>query len=171
MFDLRKSQQRRDKVAHTREAHLAVHRGGTMALKRATFFTYGDDQQTNDTREFIEKSGVILDVRDMERKPLNERELFLMLGFLDLRHFLNPMSKSYEKHGLDNALPSREELLKLIVADNTLLRRPIIKTPRLLTVGNDRVKISEMLQIDVNGNNGDDKPNGTTREATNSTNK
>lgn len=121
-----------------------------MALKRATFYIHTPDQQALDTQKYIEDSGWVLDVRNLEKHPLSERELQQILGHWDLRPFLNPFSKSFEKHKLDEVVPPREQLLKLIAEDNTLLRRPLIRTPRLLTFGNDRAKISEMFQIDPN---------------------
>lgn len=133
-----------------------------MALKRAQFLTYGADQVVDDTRKFLEEHGVELEVRDIEKRPLSERELVVLFGYLDLRNFINPFSESFEKNGLEDQIPVREELLKLIAADNTLLRKPIVKTTRLIMVGTDRTKLCEMLQIDpnspMNGNGDDPQP-------------
>jgi arsenate reductase-like glutaredoxin family protein len=122
-----------------------------MAPKRATFFSYGSDEKTNETRKYIEGAGVILDVRDISKNPLTEDELAALIGFRDIRHFLNNLSESYTKHNLDQRPMARKDIIKLMAADYTLIRRPIIRTTRLLTVGCDRKKISEMLQISDNG--------------------
>lgn len=129
-----------------------------MAQKRAAFLTYGSDPSAGEIRRWIEEAGVILDVRDIEKQPLTEVEIERMIGFLELDHFLNPMSKSYrliEENG--DGHPDRRKIAKLIAADCTLLRRPIIKTNRLLTIGTDRRKIAEMLQISLNGRPDDDQ--------------
>lgn len=128
-----------------------------MALKRATFITYGKDEACAGTREFIEGSGVTLDIRNLDEKPFSYDELNDLIGHLSLSHFVNSGSPAYEKQKLDQEMPSREEVIKMMVEDHSLLRRPIIQTSRLLTVGCDHQKISEMLQISQNGDNSEDR--------------
>jgi arsenate reductase-like glutaredoxin family protein len=103
-------------------------------------------------QSFIEEAGVALDIRDIEKQPLTDAELSGLLGYINLKHFLNPLSESYDKHGLGERMPSREEVLALIKEDHTLLRRPIIRTKRLVTVGCDKKSIHDMLQLGRNGN-------------------
>lgn len=118
-----------------------------MAPKRAKFYIYGDEERCQAIREFIEQSGVILEVRDLKTKPFTVAELDRLLGYGNLANFLNPMAESYQKNKFDKGLPERDEVLKLIAEDNSMLRRPIVATVRLMTVGCDKEKISEMLQI------------------------
>ena len=122
-----------------------------MPPKRARFISYGSDEQCVETRKFIEDSGVLLSVRDIEKEPMSPYEIDRLLGHFDPRHFLNMASASYEKQGLDQRLPSRRDLIALIAEDHTLLRRPIIQTSRLTTVGCDKKNIGLMLQLDQNG--------------------
>jgi regulatory protein spx len=122
-----------------------------MPLSRAQFISYGKDAQCLETQRFIEEAGIVLDIRDIEKEPLTEEEVAGIVAYFDLRHFLNPFSKTYEKRGLDRTLPKREEIFKMIAEDHTLLRRPIIRTARLVTVGFDKKAISNMLQISANG--------------------
>jgi arsenate reductase-like glutaredoxin family protein len=121
-----------------------------MALRRATYWIFGEDEKAMEQKALLEQYGVEIDLRDLSKRPLTEREVAGVIGHLDLRHFINPTSPSYEKHNLDEKMPSREELVKLIAADNSLLRRPIIRTTRLMTIGFDKNKIGEMLQVDFN---------------------
>ncbi len=123
-----------------------------MAPKRAKFYSYGDDTLCVETKEFIEKAGVLLDVRDIEKQPLSIREIQLLFGHINIKHFLNTLSDSYSKLQLDQNLPPREKVLELMADDHTLIRRPVIKSQRLLTIGCDKRKISEMFQISANGN-------------------
>lgn len=122
-----------------------------MAPKRATFMTYGDGDRCQEVKKYIEDAGIILDVRDIEKDPLTERELDRLLGYIPISHFLNPASPAFAKHKLDEGLPSREEMLKLIESEPTLLKRPIIRTTRLIMTGCDKKKIAEMLSIGSNG--------------------
>lgn len=134
-----------------------------MPQKRAKYITHDCDEQCVEIRKFIEDAGVLLDFRDLGKKPMSADEIDKLVGHINITHFLNPMSKSYEKHGLDKELPERDIMLGLIAEDNTLLKHPIIKTIRLITIGGDKAKISEMLQLNGNGsgNMSDRNANGS----------
>ncbi|UCG60766.1 MAG: hypothetical protein JSV52_10570 [Candidatus Zixiibacteriota bacterium] len=131
-----------------------------MAPKCARFYTYGQDTMCVETKQFIENAGVLLEVRDIEKQPLSLDELQQLFKHIDIKHFLNTFSDSYEKYRLDKNLPPREKILELMAQDHTLIRRPIVQTARLLTVGCDKRKIAEMLQISPNGSQPRDDVNG-----------
>lgn len=126
-----------------------------MPQKKVKYITHGCDDQCVETRAFIEEAGVLLDFRDLDKNPMSKDEIGKLLGHLNMSHFVNPMSESYTKLGFDKGLPDREKVLEAMAEDNTLLKRPIIVTIRLLTIGNDRQKISSMLQLSSNGNSQD----------------
>lgn len=121
-----------------------------MALRRASYWIIGEDEKSMEQKAFLEQYGVEIDLRDLAKRPLTEREVAAVIGHMDLRHFINPTSPSFEKYKMDEKMPPREEVVKLIAADNTLIRRPIIRTTRLMTIGFDKNKIGEMLQLDFN---------------------
>lgn len=121
-----------------------------MTPKRAIFISYGKDDNCVQTKNFIEESGVLLTIRDLEKSPFSEQELSNLVGYLDIRHFLNKSSDAYASNGLDKTLPDRQEIIKMMAADYTLIRKPIIKAARLITIGCDQKKVSELLQIGVN---------------------
>jgi arsenate reductase-like glutaredoxin family protein len=118
-----------------------------MAARRVKYYTYGDDERCHDIRKFIQEAEVMLDVRDMEKNPLSYDELSALFGHCNINHFINRGAKSFEKHGLDKKMPSREEVLKLMAEDYQLIRRPIIKTARLFTVGYSKKAITHLLQV------------------------
>lgn len=122
-----------------------------MAPRRATYLSYGDNESCLETRKYIEDSGIILTVRDIKENPLSEAELAKLIGHLNVVHFVNKMSESYTKNKLDEVMPTREEVIKLMATDYTLIRKPIIMSTRLLTIGCDKKKISQMLQINASG--------------------
>lgn len=122
-----------------------------MPEKRAKFLTYGKDERCEEILKFIESAGIRPIVRDMKTDPPTVDELKSLLGHISLTHFLNPASEAYSKKGLDKGLPERDEVFRLMAEDPSLIRRPIIKTVRLITAGCDKKKISEMLQINANG--------------------
>ena len=122
-----------------------------MPQKQATFMSYGLDEQCAEIRKFIEDAGVRLIVRDLKTNPLSYIELDRMFGYNPLGQFLNPLSKDYTKLGLDKQIPERRELLQMMAENPSIIRGPIIRNTRLLTVGCDRKVISALLQISPNG--------------------
>ena len=121
-----------------------------MAPKRAIFITFGSEPVCEETKKFIEEAGVLLTVRDLGENPFSYDELKKIIGHINLSHFLNSMAPEYSKLKLDS-INNREEVLRIIAENNSILQRPIIKTPRLMTVGCNKKKIAEMLQISFNG--------------------
>jgi arsenate reductase-like glutaredoxin family protein len=126
-----------------------------MALKKVKYITYDEHEQCADIRNLIENAGIVLEIRDLSKEPLTEEEVARLISHFEIGHFLNPMSKSYKDLGFDKHTPSRDEIIKGIAGDYTLLRRPIIKNARLFTIGCNKKAISDMLQISRNGHNSD----------------
>jgi len=122
-----------------------------MPPKRAAFLIWGEDEECQGVRKFLEDAGVVLDIRDLSKRPFTVDEVNKLIGFVPLEYFLNSQSDSFKKHHLDRDDLDRDETITLIAQDPTLLRQPIIRTNRLFTVGCDRKKICEMLQISPNG--------------------
>jgi arsenate reductase-like glutaredoxin family protein len=131
-----------------------------MAPKRAKFYSYGQDSLCAEVKEFIEKAGVLLEVRDIEKEPLSAGELTHLFRHIDIKHFLNTLSDAYTHYRLDKNLPPREKIIELMAQDHSLIRRPIVQSARLLTVGCDKRKIAEMLQINASGEASTDDTSG-----------
>ncbi len=125
-----------------------------MALRKVEVLTSGEDEIVNELKPKIEAHEYVVHIRDIEKEPLTEDQVRRLLGHLRLEHFLNPFSDSYAKHKLDEQTSDREEVIQLITADPSLLRRPIFMTTRLMLVGADPGKLSEMLQVDLVGDRG-----------------
>jgi len=130
-----------------------------MALKRAKFYSYGNDDLCMDVRKFIESGGILLEIHDLEKRPLSIVELEKLIGHLSVEHFINKLSVSYKKNRLDKVMPPRNEILKMMADDYTLIRKPIVQSSRLLTIGCDKKKIADMLQLSFDGDQ--DEANGT----------
>ena len=122
-----------------------------MPQKQATYISYGTDERCDEIRKFIEDAGIRLRTRDLREHPMSFSELDHLFGYNPLTYFLNPLAPEYSKLGLDKKLPERRELLQMMADHPAIMRRPIIKSSRLLTAGCDRKTISIMLQISPNG--------------------
>lgn len=123
-----------------------------MAQKTATYFGFGEDDQCVEVRNLIEGAGIRLYVRDMKKDPLSSRELGELFGHNPIAYFVNQAAKEFESLGLDKQLPERPEMLEILAANPGLIKQPIIKAARLVTVGCNKENISLMLQINRNGN-------------------
>jgi arsenate reductase-like glutaredoxin family protein len=128
-------------------------------LKRVEIYTDPKDPLCSEAQSFLEEQEVLLQVHDVKQQPLSSRQISRLIRHFDLRHFLNETSQVYKKNKLDKSLPGREEVIELMATDNDLLRKPIIVAGRLMTVGCNRDKIIEMLQLKVNGDEPGNKSN------------
>jgi regulatory protein spx len=122
-----------------------------MPQKQATYMTYGSDERCEEIRKYIENSGYRVIYRDLGKQPLSVEELDFLFGHNPLLYFVNTASSEYAKLGLGDEMPERRQMLELIAKNPGLLRRPIVKSARLITVGCNKDKIAEMLQINSNG--------------------
>ncbi|SYZ72743.1 hypothetical protein TRIP_C20858 [Candidatus Zixiibacteriota bacterium] len=120
-------------------------------LKRIDFYTFHDDAGCEEVKAFLKTQELDIHFRDLRVKPLSIEELTKLMRHFDTKHFINIGSKAFKKFHLDEALPPRQELIKMMAEDNELIRKPIIVAGRLMTVGCNRQKIMEMLQIKSNG--------------------
>ena len=60
-----------------------------MAPKRASFISYGANQDCLEVKKFIEGAGIVLDIRDLSKKPFTENELSSLIGYLSMDHFVD----------------------------------------------------------------------------------
>lgn len=120
-----------------------------MVRRTAQFYTYGSDSQCLELMKYLEEAGIKLDIRDIEKEPLSAYELRKLVGYCNVYHFLNPLSKSYDKNDLGDKSTDREKIMELILEDHTLLRRPLVRTSRLTTIGCDKKVLDSVLQIGV----------------------
>lgn len=131
-----------------------------MAQKPATYMTFGTDESDQEILKYIKEAGVSLIVRDIKEQPLSVEELDTLFGHNPLTYFINQAADEYSKLGLDKKVPERAEMLKLLAEHPELLRHPIIKTVRLLTVGSNKDMIAQILQINRNGDKSSEVANG-----------
>lgn len=122
-------------------------------LKEVLIYIDSKDRQCDEIKDYLEQQEVHLLIRDIKEKPLKSSEVSDILKHYDLGNFLNTESKLYKKNKLDKSMPTRKEVIKLIASDNELLRLPIIVYGRLMTVGCNQDKVSEMIMVRNNGNN------------------
>jgi len=120
--------------------------GGPM-IKKVTLYSDPKDPYCAEIEKFLRGFEVTLKVHDLRANPLNVYQLSGLLKHFDIEHFLNGNAKSAKGKAPDFSKVSRQEVIDMIAADNSLLRKPIIVSGRLITFGYDRQTIMNMLQL------------------------
>ena len=131
-----------------------------MLKKRAQLFYRDPCPGAEEAKSFLEEHGVMVVERNITKKPLTRKELGVVLGFHNPKHYLDATSSVFSKKKLDKEIPPRPELLDLIIENPELLRNPIILSGRLMTIGNNRKQLIDMFQIRVSGNGSGESEGG-----------
>lgn len=117
-------------------------------IKKVILYSDPKDPYCAEIEKFLKGFDIILTVHDMRTNPLTVNQLSNLLKHFDLEHFLNGNAKAGKgKKALDFSSLGRQEIMEMIAEDNSLLRKPIIVSGRLITFGYDRRTIMNMLQL------------------------
>jgi arsenate reductase-like glutaredoxin family protein len=86
-----------------------------------------------------------LEEREYGKKPLPEKELREIIGDDPVEKFLNTRTPLYRERNMKQKPPSNEEVIKLMLADQNLLKRPVIIKGKKKLVGFNEAEIKELL--------------------------
>lgn len=84
--------------------------------------------------------------RDYARKPLTAEEVETIFGRDSIPSFLNTRHAVYKERGFAESLPSRAELIDLIISEPNLIRRPILRKGSKVVVGFDKDGIKSVIE-------------------------
>lgn len=90
------------------------------------------------------KRGAKLEFRDLDKERLTVAELNTLIGERDYRLFLNPRNKLYREHKMKEHPPSRSAALKMMAAEPSLIRRPIVISGDLVLLGYDKKALEQL---------------------------
>jgi arsenate reductase-like glutaredoxin family protein len=93
-----------------------------------------------------EVAGAGLIERDYARKPLTAEEINAILGHEPLAALLNTRHAIYKERSFADKLPARDELIKLILDEPNLLRRPIVRCGKQVVIGFDREALTKLME-------------------------
>jgi arsenate reductase (glutaredoxin) len=97
-------------------------------------------------KAFLEKRKVELESRDLGKDRLTIGELDALIGKRDYRRFLNTRNELYRSRKMGQNLPSREEALRLMVAEPNLIRRPVVVHGSDIVVGYDEEAFKRIVK-------------------------
>jgi arsenate reductase-like glutaredoxin family protein len=86
-----------------------------------------------------------LEEREYGKKPVSEKELGEIVGDGPVEKFLNTRTPLYRERNMKQKPPSNEEVIKLMLADQNLLKRPVIIKGKKKLVGFNEAEIKELL--------------------------
>jgi arsenate reductase-like glutaredoxin family protein len=83
--------------------------------------------------------------REYGKKPLSEKELREIIGDGPLEKFLNTRTPLYRERNMKQKPPSNEEAIKLMLADQNLLKRPVIIKGKKKLAGFNEAEVKQLL--------------------------
>jgi arsenate reductase len=82
--------------------------------------------------------GADLESRDLDKKPLSEKELGALIGARDYKPFLNSRNEIYRERKMAEKPPTREQAIRLMAKNPNLIKRPIVVRGDSMVLGFDR---------------------------------
>ncbi len=92
----------------------------------------------------MQKRGVELELRDMNKERLSAAELDELIGERDYRLFLNSRNEIYRERNMKEKPPSRAEALKMMAAEPNLIRRPLVIKGAKIVLGYDEEALKKL---------------------------
>jgi len=95
---------------------------------------------------FLEKHGVLLELRSLDDERLSEAELEQLIGERDYREFLSTRNELYRERKMGEHPPGRAEAIRLMAGHPNLIRRPVVVRGKKIVLGYDEVAYRELLK-------------------------
>ena len=100
-------------------------------------FGFDDSRATRHALRFFKERGVGISYVDLRRKPIAPGELRRFVERLGARALLDATSRSYRDGGLEHLRMDDAEIAERLLADNHLLRLPLVRHGADVTAGRD----------------------------------
>lgn len=95
-------------------------------------------------KSFLTEQGAELESIDLNQ-GLSVAQLDKIIGKRDYRKFLNTRNELYRNMKMKDHPPSRQDALRLMSENPNLIKRPIVIKGRMIVLGFDPERLSEML--------------------------
>jgi arsenate reductase-like glutaredoxin family protein len=92
----------------------------------------------------LQKKGIELDFRDLDKERLTADELEKLIGDRDHREFLNTRNDLYRRKNMKENPPSRAEAIRMMAKEPNLIRRPVILAGGRVVLGFDEEGIAKL---------------------------
>jgi arsenate reductase-like glutaredoxin family protein len=81
--------------------------------------------------------GILVDDRDMAKRPLTAAELDRLIGERPVTDFLNPRNELFRERSMQQNPPARAETIRLMAENPNLIRRPLLVLEERILFGFD----------------------------------
>jgi Spx/MgsR family transcriptional regulator len=109
-----------------------------MAKKKSVEFLHKPTCTTcRKARAALEKRGVELHFRNLDKERLTPEELENLIGDRDHTEFLNPRNQLYRDKNMKENPPSREDAIRMMAENPNLIRRPVVIAGGRVVLGFD----------------------------------
>ena len=92
----------------------------------------------------MQKKGIALDFRDLDKERLTADELEKLIGDRDHREFLNTRNELYRRKNMKENPPARSEAIRMMAKEPNLIRRPVILAGGRVVLGFDEEAIVKL---------------------------
>lgn len=120
----------------------------SQALNIQIFGVKGS-HETRAAERFFKERGVKFQMVDLKQKPMSPGEIKRFIERFDLPGLLDRESKAYVDAGLQYLKLSDAEMLARIEQDPMLLRLPLVRSAKRLSIGHDEESWKAMLELPV----------------------
>jgi len=93
----------------------------------------------------LQAKKVYFEEREYGKKPLSESELRGIIADEPIEKFLNSRTPLYRERNMKQKPPSKDEAIKLMLAEPNLLKRPIIVKGKKTLAGFDEAQIKALI--------------------------
>ncbi len=83
--------------------------------------------------------------REYGKHPFTEKELREIIGSDPIEPFLNTRTPLYRERNMKLKPPSKDEVIKLMLKDPNLLKRPVIIKGKKKITGFNEIELKELL--------------------------
>jgi len=97
-------------------------------------------------RGLLEKEGVQLELRDLDKERLSAGEIAELIGDRDYRKFLNTRNELYRRRKMSQNPPARSEAIRLMAAEPNLIRRPVVICGNQIVLGFDEEELKKLVE-------------------------
>jgi len=97
-------------------------------------------------KEFLEKHGAELELRNLDTERLSAAELDKLIGDEPHTKFLNTRNELYRTQNMKDHPPSRPEMIKLMAEEPNLIRRPVVIRGSQIILGYDEDAYRRILK-------------------------
>lgn len=97
-------------------------------------------------KAYLEKLGVEMELRSLDKQKLSKAELDELIGDRDHQEFLSSRNELYRTRKMKDHPPTRAEAIQLMSAEPNLIRRPVVMRGKRIVLGYDEEAYKDLVK-------------------------